>query len=101
MTLIIPKMNGPYYRAEHYLSRLDDGEKKVLYNGIIFISLSYENNNDMKIDVSKELRSLQRGRKRTEQISQGMYDGRFRNKVVPDKKKQQSRDMCRSKVSFI
>jgi hypothetical protein len=55
----------------------------------------------MKIDVSKELRSLQRGRKRTEQISQGMYDGRFRNKVVPDKKKQQSRDMCRSKVSFI
>jgi hypothetical protein len=54
----------------------------------------------MKIDVSKQLRSLQRGRKRDEQISQGMYDGRFRNKVVPDKKKQESRNWCRSKVSL-
>ena len=54
----------------------------------------------MKIDVSKQLRSLQRGRKRDEQISQGMYDGRFRNKVVPDKKKQKSRNWCRSKVSL-
>lgn len=59
-----------------------------------------QNNNDMKIDVSKELRSLQRGRKREDQIQQGMYDGRFKNKVVPDKKKQQNRDMCRVKVSF-
>jgi len=54
----------------------------------------------MRIDVSKELRSLQRGRKREDQIQQGMYDGRFKNKVVPDKKKQQNRDMCRVKVSF-
>jgi len=54
----------------------------------------------MKIDVSKELRSLQRGRKREDQIQQGMYDGRFKNRVVPDKKKQQSKDMCRYKVSF-
>ncbi len=59
-----------------------------------------QNNNDMKIDVSKELRSLQRGRKREDQIQQGMYDGRFKNRVVPDKKKQQNRDMCRYKVSF-
>ena len=59
-----------------------------------------QNNNDMKIDVSKELRSLQRGRKREDQIQQGMYDGRFKNRVVPDKKKQQSKDMCRYKVSF-
>jgi len=62
--------------------------------------LCKQNNNDMKIDVSKELRSLQRGRKREDQIQQGMYDGRFKNKVVPDKKKQQNRDMCRVKVSF-
>jgi hypothetical protein len=49
----------------------------------------------MKMDISKELRSLQRGRKRDDQLSQGMYDGRFRNKVVPDKKKQLNRDLCR------
>lgn len=55
----------------------------------------------MKLNVTKELRSLQRGRKREDQIQQGMYDGRFRHKVVPDKKKQQNRDMCRMKVSFI
>jgi hypothetical protein len=55
----------------------------------------------MKIDATKQLRSLQRGRKREEQISQGMYDGRFRSRVVVDRKKQQSKDMCRSKVSFI
>ena len=91
-------------RAVHYVHQ-DQQVKKIWngiwYNGNIFISLSYKTINDMKIDLSKELRSLQRGRKRTEQINQGMYDGRFKNKVVPDKKKQQSRDMCRSKVSFI
>lgn len=54
----------------------------------------------MKIDVSKQLRSLQRGRKRDEQLSQGMYDGRFRNKVVPDKKKKENKELCRYKVSF-
>ena len=54
----------------------------------------------MKIDVSKQLRSLQRGRKRDEQLSQGMYDGRFRNKVVPDKKKKENKEFCRYKVSF-
>lgn len=52
----------------------------------------------MKMDISKELRSLQRGRKRDDQISQGMYDGRFRNKVVPDKKKQLSKDLCRKNI---
>ena len=49
----------------------------------------------MKLDVSKELRSLQRGRKRDDQLLQGMYDGRFRNKVVTDKKKQLNKDLCR------
>lgn len=49
----------------------------------------------MKLDISKELRSLQRGRKRDDQLSQGVYDGRFRNKVVPDKKKQLNKDLCR------
>jgi hypothetical protein len=51
----------------------------------------------MRTDIGKELRQLQRGRKRDEQLSQGMYDGRFRNKVVPDKKKQQSKNWCRQK----
>ena len=30
--------------------------------------------------------------KRREMVSQGAYDGRFRSKVVVDKKKQQSKD---------
>ena len=49
----------------------------------------------MRMDISRELRTLQRGRKRDDQLSQGVYDGRFRNKVVPDKKKQLNKDSCR------
>ena len=30
--------------------------------------------------------------KRRDMVSQGTYDGRFRNKIVVDKKKQQSKD---------
>lgn len=33
--------------------------------------------------------------KRLEMISQGAYDGRFKNKVVADKKKQQSKTAAR------
>lgn len=34
-------------------------------------------------------------RKRLDMISQGAYDGRFRNKVVTDKKKQHSKTAAR------
>jgi len=36
-----------------------------------------------------------KGHKREEQVKQGMYDGRFRSKVVSDKKKQNSKLSCR------
>jgi hypothetical protein len=49
----------------------------------------------MKNDIAKKLRQLELGRKRADQVAQGMYDGRFKNKVVPDKKKQSSKNYCR------
>jgi hypothetical protein len=33
--------------------------------------------------------------KRAEQVAQGAYDGRFKNRVIPDKKKQASKDWAR------
>ena len=33
--------------------------------------------------------------KRKEQVQQGMYDGRFRSRVVVDKKKKESKYKCR------
>lgn len=35
--------------------------------------------------------------KRKQQIEQGMYDGRFRKKVVPDKKKKSKKEWARKK----
>ncbi len=35
------------------------------------------------------------GRKRQAQVEAGVYDGRFKTKVVPDKKKKASREACR------
>ena len=33
-------------------------------------------------------------------ISQGAYDGRFREKVVADKEKKASKDACRKKIDY-
>jgi hypothetical protein len=38
--------------------------------------------------------------KRREQVQQGMYDGRFRSRVVVDKKKKESKNKCRSKLQI-
>lgn len=38
--------------------------------------------------------------KRREQVQQGMYDGRFRSRVVVDKKKKESKNKCRSKFQI-
>jgi len=38
--------------------------------------------------------------KRKEQVQQGMYDGRFRSRVVVDKKKKESRNKCRGKFQI-
>jgi len=38
--------------------------------------------------------------KRKLQVKQGAYDGRYREKVVVDRKKKQSRDFCRVKFDY-
>jgi hypothetical protein len=38
--------------------------------------------------------------KRKEQVQQGMYDGRFRSRVVVDKKKKESKNKCRFKIQY-
>jgi hypothetical protein len=43
----------------------------------------------------KTVKDFELNFKRRDMVSQGAYDGRFRNKVVTDKKKQMSRDEAR------
>lgn len=38
--------------------------------------------------------------KRELQVSQGAYDGRFRAKVVKDKRKELSKTICRKKIEL-
>ena len=38
--------------------------------------------------------------KRTEMVASGVYDGRFREKIVVDKKKKVSKEFARNKYSF-
>ena len=38
--------------------------------------------------------------KRRERVSSGAYDGRFREKIVVDKKKKASKNWARNKFSF-
>ena len=45
--------------------------------------------------AKQELRSAQLGRKRDEQIKQGAYDGRYKVKIVPDKKKKARKNWAR------
>jgi len=33
-------------------------------------------------------------------VEAGFYDGRFKTRVVPDKRKQESKFLCRSKVTI-
>lgn len=40
-----------------------------------------------KVDEKKVLRNIIKARKRRDMIDQGAYDGRFRERRVPDKKK--------------
>jgi hypothetical protein len=37
---------------------------------------------------------------RQEAVEQGFYDGRFRSKVVPDKKKKKSKEQAREKIDI-
>ena len=38
--------------------------------------------------------------KRTEMVASGAYDGRFREKIVVDKKKKANKELARDKYSF-
>lgn len=40
-----------------------------------------------------------RGNKRTDQVQQGAYDGRFKPRVIEDKKKKEKKYLCRTKIN--
>lgn len=56
---------------------------------IIFIMLLREMKNDS--------RQYMKGQEREKALEAGFYDGRFRHRVVEDKKKKQAKEACRSK----
>ena len=59
----------------------------------------YSNNNTMELIGFREFcEMVVRGNKRTDQVQQGMYDGRFKPRVVQDKKKKESKFLCRTKI---
>lgn len=43
---------------------------------------------------------ISKSRKRKLQVEQGVYDGRYRQKVVTDKKKKLSKTICRKKIEL-
>lgn len=52
------------------------------------------------MEVSETLRKRSKGRARLLAIEQGAYDGRFRSKVVPDKKKNQFKKFRKEKFKL-
>lgn len=50
----------------------------------------------MKLDKYKIDRKLQR----QTAIREGFYDGRFQEKIVEDKKKQENKNLCRNKQNY-
>lgn len=50
-----------------------------------------------KKNVKKDLLKLGKAENREKAKEQGFYDGRYRNRVVPDKKKKASKDGARKK----
>lgn len=51
--------------------------------------------------MKNDSRQYMKGRERERALKSGFYDGRFRHKVVEDKKKGQSKKSCRSKIYSI
>jgi hypothetical protein len=50
-----------------------------------------------KKSVKKDLLKLGKGENREKAKEQGYYDGRYRSKVVPDKKKKENKEAARKK----
>jgi hypothetical protein len=51
--------------------------------------------NKHNLEEKKQAKLNPSAGKRAEQVAQGAYDGRFKNKVIPDKKKQADKDWAR------
>jgi hypothetical protein len=47
------------------------------------------------------MKNTVKSRKRQAQIEAGVYDGRFKTRIVPDKKKKESRELCRNFKLFL
>ncbi len=48
----------------------------------------------------KIMKNYRLSQKRTEMVNSGAYDGRFREKIVVDKKKKVNKEFARNKYSF-
>ena len=72
--------------------------KLICFIQIYVVSL-YSNNNTMNTLHFRDFcEMVVRGNKRTDQVQQGAYDGRFKPRVIEDKKKKQSKLLCRIKI---
>lgn len=55
----------------------------------------------MKIHISQEdILSIERKISRENLVNSGAYDGRYRNRISTDKRKEKSRRACRDKSSW-
>ena len=60
----------------------------------------YSNHNTMELIGFREYCGMiVRGNKRTDQVQQGAYDGRFKPRVIEDKKKKEKKYLCRTKIN--
>lgn len=49
--------------------------------------------------MNKKLLKIEKGARRQAAVVAGEYDGRFRNRTFTDRKKKQSKNLCRGKVN--
>jgi hypothetical protein len=50
------------------------------------------------MDSQEKIYKMQKARERQNRIDQGFFDGRFRPKSIPNKKKETERKITRSKI---
>ncbi len=85
-------------REDHRFFFRKKNYKLICFIQIYVVSL-YSNNNTMNTLHFRDFcEMVVRGNKRTDQVEQGAYDGRFKPKVIDDKKKKQSKFLCRTKI---
>jgi hypothetical protein len=85
-------------REDHRFFFRKNNYKLICFIQIYVVSL-YSNNNTMNTLHFRDFcEMVVRGNKRTDQVEQGAYDGRFKPRVIEDKKKKQSKFLCRIKI---